>query len=233
MTGLNRDVTSCERRRPALCLFAAMTVAVSLTACGGDRPDVKDLLAGKPTAATALVGDPGACARVDEPALDIPPGAETEPRMRIPQPAGWVRNTDLESDIVRYVLVNTDLTANQFAPNVVVTIEKAPATDARTIYEQARRNLVKLAGATDVAATQTAVCGLPAETVTYRGAPTGPASVERSLTTLYVATREGGRSDLISVTVQTTDPANPIYQRDSADMLKGFEVLPAVPAAPS
>ena len=44
MTGLNRDVTSCERRRPALCLFAAMTVAVSLTACGGDRPDVKDLL---------------------------------------------------------------------------------------------------------------------------------------------------------------------------------------------
>ncbi|MBO0677479.1 LpqN/LpqT family lipoprotein [Mycolicibacterium sp. S2-37] len=210
-----------------------IAVAVSLTACGGgEKPDVKDLLNGQSPAPTALMGDPSACAHVDGPWVDIPAAADSEPVMRIPQPPGWDRNTELDSELVRFVLVNTDLTADQFAPNVVVTVEDAPPTDPRTIYEQARRNLVKLAGATDVVSAPADVCGLPAETVTYRGAATGPATAERSLTTLYVATRDGDRSKLISVTIQTTEPDNPTYQRDAARMLDGFEVLPASPVAP-
>jgi hypothetical protein len=205
-------------------------LSVSVTACGGgggERADVKDLLTGRAPAATPMVGDPDACTRVNESAVEIPPADTTEPRMRIPQPPGWERNTQLDSQLVRFVLVNTGLSANQFAPNLVVTVEPTPAAEVRTIYEQARRNLVRMAGATDLASEPTRVCGLPAELVSYRGAATGASPVGRSLTTLYVATRVGDRSVLISATIQTTEPDDPTYRRDAATMLNGFEVLPA------
>ncbi|WP_422748698.1 LpqN/LpqT family lipoprotein [Mycobacterium sp. WMMD1722] len=212
---------------------AGIAVSVSLVACGGaEKSDVRDLLSGAPPTPTAVMGNPVACAQTDGPAVDIPSADDFEPRMRIPQPPGWVRNTQLDSQLVRFVLMNQALTADQFTPNVVVTVEKAPATDARTIYDQARKNLVKLAGATDVSAVPADVCGLPAEKVTYRSAATGAATAERSLTTLYVATRDGDRSNLISVTIQTTRPDNPTYQRDAALMLDGFEVLPSPAGAP-
>lgn len=227
------NVTPGRHSRPVALVVAALASTVVLTACGGpEKADVKDLIGGEPATPTPVVGDPVACARVDGPTVDIPAADDTEPRLRIPQPTGWVRNTQLDNELVRFVLVNGNLTANQFAPNVVVTVEAAPATEAPTIYEQARRNLVEMAGATDVTSAPTVVCGLPAETVTYRGAATGASSSQRSLTTLYVATRDGDRSDLISVTVQTTEPDDPTYRRDSAKMLAGFEVLPAAAAAP-
>ncbi|WP_197497314.1 LpqN/LpqT family lipoprotein [Mycobacterium sp. 852013-51886_SCH5428379] len=226
-TALTSYATARTMFRIAGHCVAGVAVTVALTACGAEKREVTDLLSGQPAAPTAMMGDPIACARVDGPWVDIPRSDNTEPRMRIPQPPGWERNTQLDSQLVRFVLVNSSLTANQFAPNIVVTVEETPPTDARTIYEQARRNLVRLAGATDVASSPADVCGLPAETVTYRGADTGPAAAQRSLTTLYVATRDGDRSTLISVTVQTTEPDNPVYQRDAAKMLDGFEVLPA------
>jgi hypothetical protein len=224
--------TSTTARVVVRCI-AGTAVAVSLAACGGvEKPDVKDLLSGTSPTPTVIVGNPVACAKGDGPSVDIPAATDTEPRMRIPQPPGWVRNTQLDSQLVRFVLVNSELTADQFAPNVVVTVEKAPDADARTIYDQARKNLVKLAGATNVASVPADVCGLPAETVTYRGAATGPASAERSLMTLYVVTRDEERSSLISVTIQTTRPEDPTYQRDAARILNGFEVLPAPASAP-
>jgi hypothetical protein len=37
------------------------------------------------------------------------------------------------------------------------------------------------------------------------------------------------RTYAVSVTVQTTDPENPVYQRDSEEILKGFQLLPPSP----
>ncbi len=71
--------------------------------------------------------------------------------MRVPQAAGWNRSTKLDSEIIRFVLVNADLAANQFAPNIVVALEDAPKADVQTIFTQQHANLVKLAGAMDLA----------------------------------------------------------------------------------
>ena len=76
-----------------------------------------------------------------------------------------------------------------------------------------------------MAVTPVTVCGLPAERLTFRSPGMGPQSAERHLQALQVVARGGGLPYLISVTVQTTDPNNADYQRDSTRMLDGVQVL--------
>ncbi|WP_155946524.1 hypothetical protein [Mycobacterium sp. URHD0025] len=230
------EMTHRSARRAA----ALLVTVVSLSACSSEKPvSIEEIFkdkvptAGTPTAAVGdAIGDPNACAPFDGPLLDIPARGTAEPQMRVPQAAGWNRSTKLDSEIIRFVLVNTDLAANQFAPNIVVALEDAPKADVQTIFTQQHANLVKLAGAMDLASEPATVCGLPAETITFTAGPTGPGAHTRAVTVLSVPTIVDGHQYLATAAVQTTDPDNPTYQHDAKALLDGFQVLPPERGAP-
>jgi hypothetical protein len=146
--------------------------------------------------------------------------------MKIPQPQGWVRSTKMDSELFRFAMVNRSLARDDFASNVVVTLENAPGLeDPGMVFQSQRDALESTFGATDLRVTEHTLCGLPAETVQYETPAIGnlaphPGSVVMAVLhtddTTYAA----------SVTIQTADPANPTYQRDAETILKGFQMLP-------
>lgn len=220
---------------------ALLAVIASLSACSNEKQEsfediIKDHVPSPRATPTAPVadsmGDPNACAHFDGQLLDVPARGAAEPRLRIPQTEGWDRSTKLDSEVIRFVLANSDLVANQFAPNIVVALEDTPKADVQTIFTQQHANLVKLAGAQNLASEPATVCGLSAETITFTAAPTGPGANSREVTILSVPTIVGGHQYLVTATVQTTDPDNPTYQHDAKTLLDGFQVLPPEPGAP-
>lgn len=225
-------------QRPRIRLAAALTaalIAATTAGCGNDEPQqvsFEELFADKtmpgitaPRSTFAPSGDSSACAAADTTTVDVPALAAGEPGVRVPQPPGWTRFTQMDSEIIRLALANPSLIANKFAPNIVITVEPAPSPDAATVYAQAQHNLINIAGALDIAVTPATVCGLPAERLAFRSPGMGPQSAERHLQALQVFTRSGSHSYLISATVQTTDPNNADYQRDSTRMLEGIQIL--------
>lgn len=223
--------------RSAAGAAALLVIGAALSACSSEEPvSFEDIIkshvpspAARPTLATPVgdaMGDPNACAHSDGELIDVPARSDAEPQLRVPQAAGWNRSTKLDSEIVRLVLVNPDLVANQFAPNIVVTLEDTPKADVQTIFARQHDNLVKLAGATDLTSEPTTVCGLPAETITYTAAPTGPGTHSRVVTLLSVPTIVRGHQYLVSAAVQTTEPDNPTYRHDAKALLDGIQVLP-------
>lgn len=228
-------------QRPRIRLAAALTaalIAATTSGCGNDEPQqvsFEELFADKtmpgittptaPRSTFAPSGDSSACAAADTETVDVPALAAGEPGVRVPQPPGWTRFTQMDSEIIRLALANPSLIANKFAPNIVITVEPAPSQDAESVYAQAQDNLVSIAGALDMAVTPVMVCGLPAERLSFRSPGMGAQSAERHLQAIQVFVRGGGRPYLISVTVQTTDPKNADYQRDSTRMLDGVQVL--------
>ena len=219
---------------------AVLALAVSLGACATDEPVAHEQsVAGD----TAAVGGPGACTGVDAPMLDIPTASDIEPQMRIPQPPGWERSTELDNvdEVIRFALVNTGPVADEPPQNVVVvTLEPAPDTDAQAIFDHIRAELVKMLDAngfpTDLTTTAGTVCGLPAQTVSYQGTATGMGAAlggpqGRPATMLYVVSKAGGQTHLIT-TQTTTEPDNPTYQRDAETIRTGFQVLPPTTAKP-
>ena len=178
-----------------------------------------------PRSTIAPTGNSSACAAADTVMVDIPVFTAGEPGVRVPQLPGWTRFTQMDSELIRLTLANPSLIANKFAPNIVITVEPAPSPDAATVYAQAQHNLINIAGALDIAVTPATVCGLPAERLAFRSPGMGPQSAERHLQALQVFTRSGSHSYLISATVQTTDPNNADYQRDSTRMLEGIQIL--------
>lgn len=228
-------------QRPAIRLAAALAaaaIAVTTAGCSSDEPrqvSFEELFAdttmpGITTTVTpgrpfAPSGDSSACSATDTAMVEVPAFGAGEPAVRIPQPPGWTRFTQMDSEIIRLALANPSLIANKFAPNVVITVEPAPSQDATAVYAQTHDNLINIAGALDLAVTPVTVCGLPAERVTFRSPSMGTQSAERHLQALQVLAGGGGHPYLISVTVQTTDPHSADYQRDTACMLDGLQVL--------
>ncbi|GAS93174.1 hypothetical protein MMAG44476_35586 [Mycolicibacterium mageritense DSM 44476 = CIP 104973] len=225
----------CIRFAAAL---AAGLVAITTAGCSDEPQPVsfEELFADKtipgitgpaaPRSTFAPSGDSSACAAADTATVDVPAFATGEPGVRVPQPPGWTRFTQMDSEIIRLALTNPSMIANKFAPNIVITVEPSPSQDAATVYTQAQHNLINLAGALDMAVAPVTVCGLPAERITFRSPGMGPQSAERHLQAIQVLARgDSGQAYLISVTVQTTDPNNADYQRDAARMLDGVQVF--------
>ncbi len=107
-----------SRRRLVLTTAAAAAVAVSLSACTA----VID--------GAAVAGDLGPCTHVAAPMLDVPASSSTEPRMRIPQPAGWERTTELEEEDGHTRLALSDADAA-----VIVMVRSIPDDDPATIFD--------------------------------------------------------------------------------------------------
>lgn len=200
----------------ALQAGAVLAALLTVTACGHSATDAP------PSAAAA--GE-SACAKVDVPLLDVEARAGDEPRVRIPQPAGWERYTQMDSELIRAALVNKSLTADGFTPNVVYTLDKLPgAVNPQAALDSERDGLVKVGGATDLKVTPGTVCGLPAQTVHYTLAASG--SVGRHPAILREAVVSSGDATyVVSLTIQSTKPDDATYKRDAVTILDGLQVL--------
>ena len=118
------------------------------------------------------------------------------------------------------------MVANDFAPTAVVTLATVQGDrKVNDVFEQARSELTSV-GATNLSVTDGTVCGLPAQTVSGTAAAMPGMAPARSAKSLIVVDQAGDKIYCVSVVVQTTDPANPTYQRDSETILTGLQVLP-------
>lgn len=170
-------------------------------------------------------GDESQCTTVDAPLADIPGEVDREPQLRIPIPAGWERNTMMDSQVIRYALVAMDLMADGFATNAVVTLESARGNQTPDdVFDQNRGNLETMMGAYDLQVEANSTCGFPSETTHYMAPPMGPAP-ERPIVMHAVVARSAGTTYLATLTLQTTEPDNPTYLRDSQEIIDGFQML--------
>ncbi|HEY1843212.1 MAG TPA: hypothetical protein VGG53_23865 [Mycobacterium sp.] len=167
------------------------------------------------------------CQHVSAPLTSIEVHAAGEPRLRIPQPPGWERASMLDSEVIRFTMRNKGLSAENFIPAAVVTLESVAGefTDHQTIFDQERAALVERLGATGLHTTQTTLCGDKAELVDY-DAPAMGRIPPRKVKTLMVAGTFSDSTFVATVTVQSTDPDNGVYASDTAMVLAGFQMLP-------
>jgi hypothetical protein len=174
--------------------------------------------------------NPNDCEQVSVPLTPIDPHAAGEPQLKIPQPPGWERASMLDSEVIRFTMRNKNLVANDFMPTAVVTLESVPSADAdnTTIFDQERAALVDRLGATGLHISATTRCGDEAQLVDYDAPSMGPVP-PRKIKTLMVAHTFGASTFVATVTVQSTDPDNAVYARDTGDVLTGFQMLPPAP----
>ena len=152
--------------------------------------------------------------------------------MRIPVPQGWERSTKMDSEQIRFAIRNPDLTDDGFTPNAVVTLQKVAADIGRPeqILQAQNDQLTKKLKLTDLASTPTEVCGSPALSSTYTAPEVslpgrGQRIPPRTAKSLGVVFEAGDVNWVVTVTVQTVQPDNPTYVSDSAQIIKGFQVL--------
>jgi Probable lipoprotein LpqN len=204
-------------------LCAAVTAVTLLAAPGCTRVVTGSAVRG--------AGAPGAkssqCKRVSAPLTKIRSHAAGEPRLRIPQPPGWRRAAMLDSAVIRFTMGNKALAANNFIPTAVVTLESVPGgnTDYTTIFDQERSALIDRLGATGLETVETTLCGDTAEMVSY-DAPAMGRIPPRKIKTLMVANAFNANTYVATVTVQSTEPDNRAYARDTETILTGFQMLP-------
>jgi Probable lipoprotein LpqN len=170
------------------------------------------------------------CEQVSAPLTPIDPHAAGEPQLKIPQPPGWER-AELDSEVIRFTMRNKDLVEKDFTPTAVVTLESVPGGDAdsKTIFDQERSALVDRLGASNLQISETTRCGDDAELVDY-DAPSMGRIPARKIKTLMVAGAFNGSTYVATVTVQSTDPDNAVYTRDTGTVLTGFQMLPPAPS---
>ena len=206
-----------SRRRLVLTTAAAAAVAVSLSACTA----VVD--------GAAVAGDLGPCTHVAAPMLDVPASSSSEPRMRIPQPAGWERTTELEEEDGHTRLALSDADAA-----VIVMVRSIPDDDPATIFDNFHigmlEGLEEEGLSADLTRTPTTLCGLPSETITIAAADTSKGAAVNALPSdsadaVAVVAESGGDTYLI-VVIQINDAADAAQRRDEEKILTGFEVLP-------
>ena len=162
-----------------------------LTGCGSDTE-------GAPVAADH------SCAETSVPLTTIAPQAEGEPELQIPQPPGWNTSDKLNSPMIRFVMINTDLTTENFSPNAVVTFETAGtgSTDPVEVFDQQRQLLESQLGAVDVSSESGTRCGYPAQTISYTAPKMGEVP-ERQAKVLCVLIETDGATYLSTVTVSS------------------------------
>jgi hypothetical protein len=191
-------------------------------------PGCTRLVTGHPNLiASAPEAKSTACQSVSAPLTSIEPHGAAEPQLKIPQPPGWQRASMLDSEIIRFTMGNKALSARNFMPTTVVTLESIPGghADHQTIFSQERAALVERLGATGLRISKTTLCGETAELVNYN-APSMGKIPPRKAETLMVTGAYGDNTYVATVTMQATDPTNPTYARDADTILSGFQILP-------
>jgi hypothetical protein len=208
-------------------LLCATLTAVALLAAPGCSKVVTGTAARD---ASVPKPKPNDCEQVSAPLTAIDSRADGEPQLKIPQPPGWERASMLDSDVIRFTMRNKDLSSHSFMPTAVVTLESISGGDGdtKTIFDQERGALVDRLGATGLHTMETTRCGDDAEIVDY-DAPSMGDVPPRKVKTLMVAASYNDNTYVTTVTIQSTDPDDATYARDTGTVLAGFQMLP--PAA--
>jgi hypothetical protein len=210
----------------AVLLVAASALTVSCTRYVDAEPVASEALVGPERASGS---DAAECAAVEAPLTDVEPLDDGEPVLRIPQPDGWERFSELDDDLFRFTMSNVELASADFAPTVVVTLEsKSGIEDPSVVFEQQRASLEEGFGATELTVTETSLCGLPAERIEYVTPPIDPVG-ELPAQVLIAVMHTDNRTYAATVTTQTDNAGDPVYQDDTEQILGGFQML--APAA--
>lgn len=205
----------------------AVALGVAVSACGAPEAEF-----------TNTLGNESRCTTVDAPMTPVNPSSAEEPPVRIVQLPGWEAAEPVDTQ--RIALVDKNLTHDGFAATATVTIAAAKAgggppgaasSMAEKLLDTEQNHLVAMqavdGGATDLVVTRRTVCGYPAQTIGYAARSKPPAVPERTVTQLTTVAQTGATEYfVVKLTLETTDPTNPAYQRDSQTMLDGFQVLP-------
>jgi hypothetical protein len=208
--------------RAGAVLFGGAAV-VLLTSCTRVISDARVVAAADMGKAGATASD---CTSVDAPMTPIPDHTDEEPVMRIPQPDGWTRVTMMDSELIRFTMRNESLAKDGFAPTAVVTLESHRGqAEPQQVFDAQHDALESAVGATDVKASETTLCELPAETIDYTTPPIGvlPPHPARVLTAVL---QTEDTTYAMTMTVQSADPDNPTYMRDADTIITGFQMLP-------
>ncbi len=203
------------RVQPVLAAALVTALAITIAGCSSSKPTADK------------------CETVSAALTDIPTRTDQEPKLRIPVPPGWERSTKMDSEQIRFSIRNEALTADGFTPNAVVTLQKVAGDLGKPdqILQAQQEQLTKKLNLTDVTSTATKVCGAPALSSTYttpeiKLSPKIPPIPPRKATSLGTVYRAGDANYVATVTVQTIKPDDPTYQKDTGEILKGFQLLP-------
>ncbi|GEE03096.1 hypothetical protein nbrc107696_35420 [Gordonia spumicola] len=216
-----------RRTRGAWLVIAAAPLV--LVACGSDDSSTaaptsttseQSTSAAAPTRSGA---DAHPCADVSD-AIEVThkPG---EARFAVPKIDGWERFSQMDSDIVRLIMVNRSLIADEFAPNFTITVEKSPTTGQSEFDRQAAglRRVVKTDTITREPVSST--CGFDSQVFDYTMTSQNGVDLDASVLVVSVPNESGGGTTA-SVTMQTSDPSNTEYQAAKKTLFTGFSARP-------
>jgi hypothetical protein len=216
-----------RQRRSYATITAAVLATLLVPSCTRVIDDARGVAAapGQVFGSSASVD---ACTPVEAELVDVPPARNSvgvEPVLRIPAPANWKRITTLDSAVIRYVMRNDSLAADGLAPTAVVTVESHRGRISPEKFFAEQRRQVSQLGVTGLSLTDTTLCGLPAVRGHYMSPLMGTAEPRRAdLLSAVMFTK--GRTYGVAVTVQSADADDPVFQRESAEILDGFQMLP-------
>ncbi|BAX97145.1 hypothetical protein MSTE_01828 [Mycobacteroides stephanolepidis] len=165
------------------------------------------------------------CSSVSVPLLEVPLDNDSEPRVEVPQPAGWERVKRFESGVVRVYLSAPDLQAKGFVPNATVAMAnltgKVSTEEAAFAAEQQG---LEMFGITDLVEATGTICGYPSKTLTYNMG-LGKIPVHR-VTTTVVAVKNDRKIFTIGVSVQALDDTVGDFDSARETILAGLQVSP-------
>lgn len=201
-----------------------------LAACGSGGEDSSTASEGNAPSAGTAAAEAADCAPVSGPMIEVN-AKDDEPRLEIPQPEGWERNTQLDSEVIRLALINPSLVQDQFSPNLVVTAEPS-AADVHDAFDVQFATMAQTLGIaeTDINPVDGELCGFPTKTVEYM-LPAMGATPERPALVQILVVPGDEDSTTYTFTSQATEPIDPSYVEDVQTMLDGVQVLEGTPVA--
>ena len=127
------------------------------------------LVAALPGCGTNGPGTAQKCTSVSAPVISVKPKSDDEPRVWVPQPPGWKQLDIGDVPPTRLVESKKSKRADAASATAVVKIKTvAGGGNTGQVLDQARSELTAEAGAFDVSLVQASVCGLQAQTVSYK-----------------------------------------------------------------
>ena len=220
---------------PALC-----AVGISLASCSGDgddSPATADTTAASsavsaPSGATSGEGaaDTGAADAGSSTACTSYSGETVEansnpgePVITVPVPEGWVRTTQLDSEVIRLALADGTVTAPP-VPTVNVIIDKVTGHPADTLA-QALNQLETTLAPKDLATQETSVCGFPALRADYTSKNVG--EITWDITQYMVAVPATDGQVLATFTLMAGAPASEDFVALREEIIDGIRITDA------
>jgi hypothetical protein len=201
-------------------LLTVSTATFALTSCSSGSDDLDSTptsVNSTPSDASTTVADNDGCTALEGAAIEAnhKPG---EPTFSIPLPAGWERNTMLDSDLVRLGIGHAESPTS--TSSAVITLEKTAAPVGEL---DLGLGPVAVPGSIEEQELGT-TCGFVSQRTDYAFAS---AQGETPATLLAVSVPSENGYITAGLTVQQSDADAKHYEQTKEEILDGFTVVPA------